>query len=153
MEGSSDAKYSVTLLIPKTDTVLVAQVNAAIEAAMSEGLAAKFGGKRPPMWKNPLRDGDTERDDDAFAGHWFVNASGRQQPGIVNRQMQRILNPADFKSGDFARVDVKFYAFNTSGNKGVACGLNNIQKWEEGESLTGARSAEAAFGAPDPLLG
>lgn len=154
IEGSTDAKYSVAMLIPKSDTALVASINAAIEAAMSEGLAGKFGGKRPTVWKNPMRDGDTERDGDEFAGHWFVNASGRQQPGIVNRQLQRILNPSDFKSGDFARVDVKFYAFNTGGNKGIACGLNNIQKWEDGESLAGTRSAESAFGAPaDPLLG
>lgn len=146
MEGSDRAKYSVSILIPKTDSATLSRVKEAIATALKEGIA-KLGGKIPPMWKNPLRDGDTERQDNPeYAGHMFVNANSDNRPGIVDVNLNPIIEKEDFYSGCYGRASINFYAFNTNGNKGVACGLNNLQKLADGERLSGGSSAEEDFG-------
>lgn len=136
-------KYSVSVLIPKDDIETINAINAAIDAAIEEGLS-KFGGKKPnkAAIKIPLRDGDVERDDDAYKGHYFVNANSTTAPQIVDKAVRPILDRGDVYSGCYARVSLNFYAFNSNGNKGVACGLGNIQKVKDGEPL-GARTNAA----------
>ena len=144
--NGSNPKYSVSLIIPKTDTKTIDAINAAVDAAIKDG-AAKFGGKIPPKGalKLPLRDGDTERDDDAYAGCYFVNANSRTAPQIVDKHVRPILDRSEVYSGVYAHVSLSFYAFNTNGNKGVACGLGNIQKVRDGEPLGGRSSAADDF--------
>ena len=139
-------KYSVSVLIPKSDTETVNAVNAAIDAAIEEGVA-KFGGKKPnrAAIKLPLRDGDVERDDEAYKGHYFINANSATAPGIVDASRQPILERSEVYSGVYGRASINFYAFNTNGNKGIACGLNNLQKIRDGESLGGKTRAEDDF--------
>lgn len=139
-------KYSVSLIIPKDDEKTLTAINAAIDAAIKEG-APKFGGKIPnrAALKLPLRDGDTERDDDAYKGSYFVNANSTTAPQIVDRSVQPILDRAEVYSGCYARVSINFYAFNTNGNRGVACGLGNIQKVKDGDPLGGKSSAATDF--------
>lgn len=139
-------KYSVSVLIPKDDTETVNKINAAIDAAIEEG-TAKFGGKKPSrdLIKIPLRDGDTERDDEAYKGHYFLNANSKTAPQIVDRSVQPILDRAEVYSGCYARVSLNFYAFNSNGNKGIACGLGNIQKVRDGEPLGGRSTAADDF--------
>lgn len=139
-------KYSVSLIIPKDDEKTLTAINAAIDAAIKEG-APKFGGKIPnrAALKLPLRDGDTERDDDAYKGSYFVNANSTTAPQIVDRTVQPILDRAEVYSGCYARVSINFYAFNTNGNRGIACGLGNIQKVKDGEPLGGKSSAADDF--------
>lgn len=100
---------------------------------------AKFGGKKPnkAAIKLPLRDGDIERDDEAYKGHYFINANSTTAPQIVDRAVKPILDRSEVYSGCYARVSLNFYAFNSNGNKGIACGLGNIQKIRDGESLGG----------------
>ena len=143
-------KFSVSLLIPKKDTVTVNKIRAAIEAAYREGEAKlKGNGKSVPalsVIKTPLRDGDAERPDDpAYAGHYFVNANSATAPGIVDADCQPILTRSEVYSGVYGRASISFYAFNSSGNRGVACGLNNLQKIRDGEPLGGRASAESDF--------
>ena len=143
-------KFSVSLLIPKKDTVTVNKIKAAIEAAYREGEAKlKGNGKTvPPLTaiKTPLRDGDAERPDDpAYAGHYFVNANSATAPGIVDSDCQPILTRSEVYSGVYGRASISFYAFNSSGNRGIACGLNNLQKIRDGEPLGGHASAESDF--------
>ena len=143
-------KFSVSLLIPKKDTVTVNKIKAAIEAAYREGEAKlKGNGKTvPPLTaiKTPLRDGDAERPDDpAYAGHYFLNANSATAPGIVDADCQLILTRSEVYSGVYGRASISFYAFNSSGNRGVACGLNNLQKIRDGEPLGGRASAESDF--------
>ncbi len=143
-------KFSVSLLIPKKDTITVNKIRAAIEAAYREGEAKlKGNGKTvPPLTaiKTPLRDGDAERPDDpAYAGHYFVNANSATAPGIVDADCQPILTRSEVYSGVYGRASISFYAFNSSGNRGVACGLNNLQKIRDGEPLGGRASAESDF--------
>ena len=139
-------KYSVSLIIPKSDTKTIAAINAAVDAAIKQG-AAKFGGKIPnkAALKLPLRDGDTEREDEAYKDSYFVNANSTTAPQIVDRAVQPILDRSEVYSGCYARVSVTFYACNSNGNRGIACGLGNIQKIRDGEPLGGRTSAADDF--------
>lgn len=137
--NGSDKKYSVSLLIDKKDTKTIEAIEKAIELAKQAGVA-KFGGKIPPVLKLPLRDGDTERPDDKnYAGKMFVNANCRTKPGLIEKNGMEIIDPTEFYSGCYGKASVAFYAFNSNGNKGIACGLNNIMKTRDGEPL-GSRS-------------
>lgn len=144
--NGSNPKYSVSLIIPKDDVKTIAAINQAVDNAIKDG-AAKFGGKIPPKGalKLPLRDGDTERDDEAYRNAYFVNANSTTAPQIVDRAVHPILDRNEVYSGCYARVSINFYAFNSNGNKGVACGLGNIQKVRDGESLGGKSSAADDF--------
>ncbi|WP_337366565.1 DUF2815 family protein [Phascolarctobacterium sp.] len=144
--NGSEPKYSVSVLIPKTDKETVAAINKAIDAAIEEGIA-KFGGKKPnkAAIKMPLRDGDVERDDEAYKGHYFINANSKTAPQIVDKAVKPILDRDEVYSGCFSRVSLNFYAFNSNGNKGVACGLGNIQKIKDGEPLGGRTTASDDF--------
>ena len=139
-------KFSVSLIIPKDDEKTLAAINAAIDAAIQDGVS-KFGGKIPnrAALKLPLRDGDIERDDEAYTGSYFVNANSTTAPQIVDRAVQPILDRGEVYSGCYARVSINFYAFNTNGNRGVACGLGNIQKVKDGDPLSGKTSAVDDF--------
>ena len=143
-------RYSVSVLIPKDDKETVKAINDAVDAAIEEGLA-KFGGKKPnkAAIKLPLRDGDTEREDEAYAGHWFINANSKTAPQIVDKAVKPILDRDEVYSGCYARVSLNFYAFNSNGNKGVACGLGNIQKIRDGEPLGGRSLATDDFTTED----
>ena len=144
--NDSKPKYSVSLVIPKSDKETIKAINAAVDAAIEEGIA-KFGGKKPnkAALKLPLRDGDTERDDEVYKNCFFVNANSTTAPQIVDRSVQPILDREEVYSGCYARVSINFYAYNTNGNKGIACGLGNIQKIADGEPLGGRTSAKDDF--------
>ena len=143
-------KYSASVLIPKGDAKTVAKVKAAIQAAYEEGEGKlKGNGKTAPSLaslKTPFRDGDTERpDDEAYASHWFLNANSNTAPGVVDASREPIYDTSEIYSGVYARVSLSFYAFNSNGNRGIACGLQNIQKVRDGESLGGKTKAEDDF--------
>jgi hypothetical protein len=143
-------KYSTSVLIPKTDTKTVAKLKAAIQAAYEEGEGKlKGNGKTVPALsslKTPLRDGDEERPDDlAYAGHWFINANSNSAPGVVDANREPIYDTSEIYSGVYARVSLSFYAFNSNGNRGIACGLQNVQKIRDGEPLGGKSRAEDDF--------
>ena len=140
-------KYSVSLIIPKSDTKTLTAIQKAIDAAIEEG-RGKFGGKIPnkSALKLPLRDGDIDRpDDEAYANCYFVNANSSTAPEIVDKARDPILNRSEVYSGVYARVSINFYAFNSNGNRGIACGLGNIQKVRDGEPLGGKTSAADDF--------
>ena len=144
-----DAKYSICLLIPKSDKATVRKIQAAIDEAVQEGISSKWNGKKPANLKLPLRDGDEERAEEApeYEGMFFLNANSTQKPGIVDRDLNEILDPDEVYSGCWGRASINFYAFNVNGNRGVGVGLNNIQKLKDGDRLGGSRAkAEDDFG-------
>jgi len=151
-------KYSVSLIIPKSDSKTIEAINKAVDAAIEEG-RGKFGGKIPnkAVLKLPLRDGDIDRpDDEAYAGSYFVNANSNSAPEIVDKSLNPIMSRSEVYSGVYARVSVNFYAFNSNGNRGIACGLGNIQKVHDGEPLGGRTSAADDFASDydgDDFLG
>ena len=143
-------KFSVSLIIPKSDTKTIEKIQAAIQAAYEEGQGKlKGNGKSVPalsVIKTPLRDGDAERpDDEAYAGAYFINANSATAPGIVDADRNPILERSEVYSGVYGRASINFYAFNSNGNKGIACGLNNLQKIRDGEPLGGKSRAEDDF--------
>ena len=141
-------KYNICILIPKTDTKTLNAVNKAIEAAKIAGKAkiADKNGKIPSILKTPLRDGDEERSDDpAYEGMMFINANSTRRPSIVDKDLNPIMNKEEFYSGCYGRASINFYAFNVQ-SKGIAAGLNNLQKLEDGEPLAGGSTAEEDFG-------
>lgn len=148
-EGGPE-KYSVTLLIDKGDKETIAKIEAATNKAIQNGLDSHFGGKVPKNLKTPLRDGDEERDSEEFENCMFVNANSTRRPGVVDKDVAPILDPEEIYSGCYGRAAIVFYPYNVNGNRGIACGLNNIQKLKDGPALGGApASPEADFGAAD----
>lgn len=142
-----DPKYSVSAIIPKSDTKTIENIKKAIEQAKKESLS-KWGGKIPANLKLPLRDGDIERpEDEAYANSYFFNANSRQAPQVVDKSVQVILDQSEVYSGCYGRISVNFYGFNNNGNRGIAAGLGNIQKLKDGEPLGGRTNAEDDFEA------
>lgn len=152
--GGGTPKYSVSLIIPKSDTVTVAKIRAAIQAAYEEGQSKLKGSSKfvPALEdiKTPLRDGDKDRKgDEAYVGAWFINANSSTKPGVVDADRQPILDTSELYSGIIGRASINFYAFNSNGNRGIACGLNNIQKLADGTPLGGHSRAEDDFAGLD----
>ena len=150
--GGGTPKFSASLLIPKSDKITHDKIEAAIKAAYDEGQGKLRGtGKSvPPLesLKLPLRDGD-QKGDDAYKGHWYVNANSTTKPGVVDADRNPILDTSELYSGIIGRASITFYAFNSNGNRGIACGLNNLQKLADGTPLGGRSRAEDDF-ADDP---
>lgn len=143
-----DAKYSICLLIPKSDKKGLAKITAAMDEAVQEGIRSKWGGKMPKNLHLPLRDGDEERADEApeYEGMMFLNANSNTKPGIVDKDLNEILDPDEVYSGCWGRASINFFAYDSNGNRGVGVGLNNILKLSDGERLGGSRaSAEDDF--------
>jgi hypothetical protein len=143
--NGSDPKYSVSIIIPKTDKKTVNSIMKAVEAAKQEG-AVKFGGKIPANLKTPLRDGDIDRPDDPnYEGCYFINANSKDAPQVVDGKVQPILDRSEVYSGCYGKVSLNLYAFNVNGNRGIAAGLGNVQKLKDGEPLGGKSRAEDDF--------
>ena len=143
-------KYSVSLIIPKSDKTTIDRIKAAIQAAYEEGESKLKGNSKfvPALEdiKTPLRDGDRERKgDEAYEDSYFINANSDSAPGIVDASCQPILDRSEVYSGVYGRASINFYAFNSNGNKGIACGLNNLQKIRDGEPLGSRSRAEDDF--------
>lgn len=142
--SGGEPKYSVSILIPKSDKEGVAKIQKAFEDCKTSN-AAFFGGSVPKLLKGGLRDGDVEKEDEAYAGHYFINANSAQKPDIVDANRETLYDSSDFYSGCYGRASVTFYPYIAAGSKGIACGLNNLQKLEDGEKLGGVSSAAADF--------
>ncbi len=145
-----EPKYSMMVLVDKKDKKTLDKINAAIEEAKLKGKSEKWGGKVPANLKTPLRDGDEEHPGEApYAGKMFFNCSAKQRPGIVDADINPIIDPEEVYSGCYGRVNVAFYPYDASGNRGVAAGLNHVQKLADGERLGGGVSVETAFAEDD----
>ena len=147
-------KFSVSLIIPKSDVKTIEKIKAAIQAAYEEGQSKlKCNGKSVPALstlKTPLRDGDLERpDDEAYKNSYFINANSGTAPGIVDADRNPIIDRSEMYSGVKGRASINLYAYNVNGNRGIACGLNNLQKISDGTPLGGKSRAEDDFATED----
>lgn len=158
MQGQ-EAKFSCTILVPKSDVETKARIDAAIEAAKQKGISDKWGGQCPPIVPTPVYDGDGVRPSDGMAfgpeckGHWVFTASAKADypPEVVDANMNPIINQSEIYSGIYARVNVNFYPYTFGGKKGIGCGLGPVQKLADGEALGGgSMSAAQAFGSGQP---
>ena len=143
-----EGKFMTNVLIPKDEKETITAINKAIEEAKKQAIVSKWGGKEPKKLDMPLRDGD-EKDDENYDGHFFVNAKSNTRPGIVDRKKVPIVDEEEVYSGVWAVVSVTFFGYDKNGNKGVACGLNNIMKFKDDEHFGGRVSAESDFGDVD----
>ena len=154
--ASEDAtpKYSVSFIFPKSDKITYEKMMSAMKAAYENGQATlKGNSKVAPAFerlKLAVRDGDEKYEEDPdknaiYKNCWFVNASSKTAPGIVDRNRVEIIERKEMYSGVIGRVAINFYAYNTNGNKGIAAGLNNLQKIRDGAPLGGASRAEDDF--------
>lgn len=152
-----EPKYSVTVLVPKTNTAAKAVIDNAIAQAIESGVSSKWNGVRPPQPAICVHDGDGPRPSDGSAfgeeckGCWVFTASTKQPPFVVDEYVQNIIDPTKVYSGMWGNVNVTFFAYNNAGKKGIGCGLNGVQKIRDGEALGGQITAQEAFkavGAP-----
>lgn len=150
-QQGQEPKYSVTLLIPKTDFATKADIDAAINAAAAEAVSKVWNGVRPPQVAIPVWDGDGVRKSgmpfgDECKGHWVITASTKNKPQVVGiDNINCELAPTDIYSGMYARVTIRFFGYSNSGNKGVGCGLGNVLKTRDGEPLSSQASAATDF--------
>lgn len=156
-EGQQE-KYSITILIPKSDTVAKQKIDMAMNQAVQDGLSKVFGGQMPARIDRPIHDGDGVRPGgepfgEECKGHWVMTASSLQQPEVVDGNLNAILSPTEVYSGCYGRVSLRFYAYNKNGKKGVGCGLGNVQKLRDGEPLSGRTSAADDFGGNNTVPG
>lgn len=142
-------KYNISIIIPKSNKKAIEKINAAVQKTFDKSLGF-FNGKLPKVWNNPLRDGDTEKEDEAYADSMFLTANSKYKPGVVDANLEPIIDPEEFYSGCYGRVSLNFYPYNVNGNKGIAVGLCNLQKLRDGERLGGSgTSAEDDFANVD----
>lgn len=146
--NGSDMKYSASIIIPKSNKKDIKKVKDAIQKAIEEN-KDKFGGKIPTNLKTPLRDGNDREEDEAYADSFFINANSKVKPGIVDADLNPIMNQSDFYSGCYGRVSLTLYGYSVNGNKGIAAGLQNLMKTADGEPLGGRSSAEDDFADDD----
>ena len=142
-QPGQEERYSVTVLVPKTDTDTMARINAAIEAAKQRGVSDKWNGVCPPIVPTPVYDGDGVRPSDGMPfgeeckGHWVFTAGAKVDypPEVVDRMGNPIINQSEVYSGMYGRVNVTFYPYMFGGKKGIGCGLGPVQKLRDGEAL------------------
>ncbi len=148
---NADPRYSVTLLIPKTDVAVKENIDASIEVAATDAQAKLWGGVRPPVMPTPIHDGDGVRDNGTpygpeCKGCWVITASSKQKPQVVHQSdINTELAPQDIYSGMYARVTINFFGYSQAGRRGIGCGLGNVMKTRDGEPLAGGASAAADF--------
>lgn len=153
-QQNQEAKYSVTILVPKSDIATKSRIDAAIAAATQNGISKCWNGVKPPIVAIPVYDGDGVRPTsgepfgDECKGCWVFTASSKQPPQVVDTNLNPIINASEVYSGCYARVNVNFFPYNSNGKRGIGCGLNAVQKLEDGEPLGGGISVAEAFGAP-----
>lgn len=155
-----EEKYSVTVLVPKTDVDTMNRINAAIEAAKQRGIAEKWNGQCPPIVPAPVHDGDGTRPSDGMEfgaeckGHWVFTASAKVDypPEVVDLVGNPIINQSEVYSGMYGKVNVNFFPYSFGGKKGIGCGLGAVLKTRDGEALSGRMpTAAQAFGFSQQL--
>lgn len=151
MNPNDVPKYSVTLLIPKSDVAVKQNIDASIEAAAADAQSKIWNGVRPPVLPIPIHDGDGVRENGTpygseCKGCWVITASSKNKPQVVHQNdINTELLPQDIYSGMYARVTINFFGYNMAGKRGVGCGLGNVMKTRDGEALAGGASAAADF--------
>ena len=162
-----EPKYSVTILVPKSNAAAKAAIDQAVQEAVQAGVHKCWNGQRPPVLAVCVHDGDGPRPSDGMPfgeecrGCWVFTASSKQPPFVVDGQVQRIISPAEVYSGMWGNVNVNFFPYSSNGKKGVGCGLNGVQKTRDGDPIPGRVTPEEAFqpvaapapGGVDPITG
>lgn len=147
-----EPKFSVTILVPKSDVQTKQRIDSAIEAAKQIGKSKVWNGVIPPVVAIPVYDGDGVKPSDGMPfgeeckGHWVFSASSKvdQPPVIVDTSMNPVINPTEVYSGMYGKIAVNFAPYAQAGKKGIGCYISkNVLKTRDGEPL-GASAPAAA---------
>lgn len=147
-DSNDEAKFSCVILIPKSDKKTLTKIDKAIKAAAQQGLSSKFDGKMPKNLATTLYDGDEDGDlekNPEYEGHMYMSISSKTKPGLVDADVNPILDSTEIYSGAYARVSMNAFPYNYKGKKGVSFGLNHVQKTKDGDFLGGRSRAEDDF--------
>jgi Protein of unknown function (DUF2815) len=153
MEAGKDPKYSATLLFPHPSTLsgkALEDYNRCIGKLKEQAVAAareKWGAELPKNLRTPFRDQGEKEYEGYVKGAVFLNVTSKQKPGVVDASVQDIIDPSQLYSGCYARVSVRAFAYDNKGNRGVAFGLQNVQKLRDGDPLSGKPTAHEDFEA------
>ena len=137
-------KYSLTAIIPKSDTKTIESIKAAIKAAAEAGAQKHFGGRVPTNVANTFKDGDNETNDmgdlqkekyPEYANSYYIRLSTKFKPKILNANREEIIDPTEIYSGMYGRVSMTFFAYSGDGKRGVSACLNNVMKTRDGEPM------------------
>lgn len=143
--AKEDGKYQVTVLIPKSETALVAAIRAAIDAAVQKGKVEKWRQTVPHFKNQPLRDGDErEKDAEQYRGYWYLTAKSARRVPVYTLQGHPIMDPEQIYSGMYGAVDINFFPYASAGNNGIGIGLNGVQKTGDGERMSGGGGTSAS---------
>ena len=150
---TGEAKFSVTILVPKSNTQAKAVIDQALAVAIEAGVSTKWNNVRPPQPAICIHDGDGVRPSDGqpfgeeCKGCWVFTASEKADhpPFVVDAQVQPIIDPTKVYSGMWGNVSVSFFPYNSAGKKGVGCSLNGLQVTRDGEPLSARVTAQDAF--------
>lgn len=149
-----DPKYSMVILIPKTDIATKQAIDKAIQETINENAQKVFGGATVGLHL-PMHDGDGVMPDkgtpypDECKGHWVLNCSSKMKPEVVDENLQPVMSQSQVYSGCYGRVSLRFFAYN-QGKRGVSAGLGNVQKLRDGDPLGGGTTAAQDFGGQAP---
>jgi hypothetical protein len=150
-QPGQEPKYSTTILIPKSDTATMARIHAAVAAAIEKGVGGVWNGARPPQPQLPVWDGDgLRKNGEPFGpeakGHWVLTAGSKNKQEIVDAYMNPVIDQTKVYSGVYGRVNINFFPFSNSGNRGIGAGLGPVQILRDGEPLAARVNAAQAFG-------
>lgn len=144
-ESDKDAKYSCTIIIPKSDAKTINAIKAAIQKAAEKGKDKHFGGRVPTNVNNTLYDGDTATDDlgelkniryPEYKDSYFMRLSTKFKPKVLNKNREEIIDPTEVYSGVYGRVSLTCFAYSGDGRRGVSAVLNNVMITRDGDPLT-----------------
>lgn len=150
---NGEMEYQVVALFRKGEDL--SKLKAAAEAAV----VAKWGAdkkKWPDKLKSPFRDQAERAKKDPETGKRvlpqgyeegaiFLTLKSKQRPGLVDQNVQDIIDDTVFYAGCWARATVRAFAYDQKGNTGVSFGLQNVQKYADGDSLSGRTKAQDDF--------
>lgn len=143
-----DPKFSISMIWLKTAN------REELRKAVHEAIVKKWGAdstKWPKGLKLPFRDGSEKTHDGYGPNKIFASATSKQKPGLVDKDVNPIINRPEFYGGCYAIATVTVYAYDKGGGKGVAFGLRNIQKTRDGDSFSSGNRPEDDFDAiPEP---
>jgi hypothetical protein len=153
MQENQEKKYSIVMLIPKTDKKTLEALEKLVIAAGREKwkdfdtLLKQVKPDGSKVLRLPFKDGDLKKEVAGYEGHWYMSATSKQKPGLVDQNVQPIISQEGFYAGCYARAEVTAYAYDKAGNKGIAFGLQHVQKMRDGDPFTGRSKPEDVFSA------
>ena len=150
--NAEEKRYSLTILIPKSDTASKEAIDASIEVSARDALHSKWNGAAPLSLITPIHDGDGVRPNGEeygpeCAGCYLMTAKSSEQPEIVDANLRPIMNPSEIYRGIWVYVSIHFFSYMRSGKKGIGCLLGPVMKYKDDEPLGGRVTAKTAFAA------